>query len=186
MAINARDAMPNGGKLLLETRNVVLDEAYAEANPDARPGAFVMLAVSDTGTGMSREVQDKVFEPFFTTKEVGKGTGLGLSMVYGFVKQSGGHIQIYSEHGHGTTIKLYLPPARGQTEAPAAVAARTLHGNETILVVEDDPMVRTFVATQLRASATRRPPPTARPRWRSSTAANRSTCCSPTWSCRAA
>jgi PAS domain S-box-containing protein len=151
MAINARDAMPNGGKLLLETRNVVLDEAYAQANPDARPGPYVMLAVSDTGTGMSREVQDKVFEPFFTTKEVGKGSGLGLSMVYGFVKQSGGHIKIYSELGHGTTIKLYLPPARGQTGAPAAAAAPPLRGNETILVVEDDALVRDFVATQLKA-----------------------------------
>lgn len=151
MAINARDAMPNGGKLLLETRNVVLDEAYAQANPDARPGAYVMLAVSDTGTGMSREVQDKVFEPFFTTKDVGKGTGLGLSMVYGFVKQSGGHIKIYSELGHGTTIKLYLPPARGRTEAPPAVAAPPLHGNETIFVVEDDTLVRNFVAAQLKA-----------------------------------
>lgn len=151
MAINARDAMPDGGKLLLETRNVVLDEAYAQANPDARPGAYVMLAVSDTGTGMSREVQDKVFEPFFTTKEVGKGTGLGLSMVYGFVKQSGGHIKIYSELGHGTTIRLYLPPARGQVEAPAAAAAPPLHGDETILVVEDDALVRNFVAAQLKS-----------------------------------
>src|ERR1700712_1062965 len=133
MAINARDAMPDGGKLLLETRNVVLDEAYAQANPDARAGAYVMLAVSDTGTGMSREVQDKVFEPFFTTKDVGKGTGLGLSMVYGFVKQSGGHIRIYSEEGHGTTIKLYLPRPRGPAATAVTAAAPPAGGSETIL-----------------------------------------------------
>ncbi|HVQ69862.1 MAG TPA: CHASE3 domain-containing protein [Bradyrhizobium sp.] len=151
MAINARDAMPNGGKLLLETRNVVLDEAYAQANPDAKPGPYVMLSVSDTGTGMSPDVLDKVFEPFFTTKEVGKGTGLGLSMVYGFVKQSGGHIRIYSEVGHGTTIKLYLPPARGQVEAAPAAASSLSLGNETIMVVEDDALVRNFVTAQLQS-----------------------------------
>jgi PAS domain S-box-containing protein len=151
MAINARDAMPNGGKLLLETRNVVLDEAYAQANPDAKPGPYVMLAVSDNGTGMPQDVLDKVFEPFFTTKEVGKGSGLGLSMVYGFVKQSGGHIRIYSEAGHGTTIKLYLPPARGQVEAAPAAVAPLPHGNETILVVEDDALVRNFVTAQLQS-----------------------------------
>ena len=151
MAINARDAMPNGGKLLLETRNVVLDEAYAQANPDVRPGPYVMLAVSDTGTGMSQEMQDKVFEPFFTTKEVGKGSGLGLSMVYGFVKQSGGHIRIYSEEGHGTTIKLYLPPARGQAEATAGRRRAARGGNETIMVVEDDALVRNFVTAQLQS-----------------------------------
>jgi len=110
-----------------------------------------MLAVSDTGAGMSQDVLDKVFEPFFTTKEVGKGSGLGLSMVYGFVKQSGGHIRIYSEVGHGTTIKLYLPPARGQVEAPPAAAAPLPHGNETIMVVEDDALVRNFVTTQLQS-----------------------------------
>jgi CheY-like chemotaxis protein len=110
-----------------------------------------MLAVSDTGTGMSQDVLDKVFEPFFTTKEVGRGTGLGLSMVYGFVKQSGGHIRIYSEVGHGTTIKLYLPPARGQIEAPPAAAAALPHGNETIMVVEDDALVRNFVTAQLQS-----------------------------------
>ena len=151
MAINARDAMPNGGKLLLETRNVVLDEAYAQGNPGVKPGPYVMLAVSDTGAGMSQDVLDKVFEPFFTTKEVGKGSGLGLSMVYGFVKQSGGHIRIYSEVGHGTTIKLYLPPARGQIEAAPAAAAALPHGNETIMVVEDDALVRNFVTAQLQS-----------------------------------
>jgi PAS domain S-box-containing protein len=151
MAINARDAMPDGGKLLLETRNVVLDETYAQANPDVKPGPYVMLAVSDTGAGMSQDVLDKVFEPFFTTKDVGKGSGLGLSMVYGFVKQSGGHIRIYSEAGHGTTIKLYLPPARGLLETPSVAAAALPVGNETIMVVEDDAMVRDFVITQLQS-----------------------------------
>jgi CheY-like chemotaxis protein len=151
MAINARDAMPDGGKLLLETRNVVLDEVYAQANPDVRPGPYVMLAVSDTGTGMPPEVLDKVFEPFFTTKEVGKGSGLGLSMVYGFVKQSGGHIRIYSEVGHGTTIKLYLPPARGQADAVQVAAAPLARGTGTIMVVEDDALVRNFVTTQLQS-----------------------------------
>jgi len=149
MAINARDAMPDGGKLLLETRNVVLDEAYAEANADMRPGPYVMLAVSDTGTGMPANIRDKVFEPFFTTKEVGKGSGLGLSMVYGFVKQSGGHIKIYSEPGHGTTIRLYLPPAAAGADAMLPAAAPIAGGSETILVVEDDPLVRNFVVAQL-------------------------------------
>jgi signal transduction histidine kinase/CHASE3 domain sensor protein len=151
MAINARDAMPNGGKLLLETHRVVLDEAYAQANPDVRPGAYVMFAVSDTGTGMPQSVQDKAFEPFFTTKEVGKGSGLGLSMVYGFVKQSGGHIKIYSEEGHGTTIKLYLPPGQGVAEAANSIAPQAEGGAETIFVVEDDNLVRNFVTAQLES-----------------------------------
>jgi CheY-like chemotaxis protein len=141
--------MPNGGKLLLETRNVVLDEAYAEANPEVRPGPYVMLAVSDSGTGMPADIRDRAFEPFFTTKEVGKGSGLGLSMVYGFVKQSGGHIKIYSEQGHGTTIRLYLPPAHGRIDATAAAAGTVAGGNEMNLVVEDDAMVRNFVIAQL-------------------------------------
>ena len=151
MAINARDAMPEGGKLLLETRNVVLDDAYAQANPGARPGPYVMLAVSDTGAGMSPEVLNQAFEPFFTTKEVGRGTGLGLSMVYGFVKQSGGHIRIYSEVGHGTTVKLYLPPAQSQIEVTPTAPAPVTRGNEVILVVEDDALVRNFVTVQLQS-----------------------------------
>ncbi|WP_440640099.1 CHASE3 domain-containing protein [Bradyrhizobium sp. PUT101] len=152
MAINARDAMPNGGKLLLETHRVVLDEAYAQANADVAPGPYIMLAVSDTGTGMSVETQQKAFEPFFTTKEVGKGSGLGLSMVYGFVKQSGGHIKIYSEEAHGTTIKLYLPPGEGMAEVTAPIAPQAAEGGaETIFVVEDDNLVRNFVTAQLQS-----------------------------------
>jgi len=151
MAINARDAMPNGGKLLFEAHRVVLDEAYAQNNPDVRPGPYVMLAVSDTGTGMPAEVQQKAFEPFFTTKEVGKGSGLGLSMVYGFVKQSGGHIKIYSEEGHGTTIKLYLPPGEGTADMAAPIAPQAEGGAETIFVVEDDTLVRNFVTAQLQS-----------------------------------
>jgi PAS domain S-box-containing protein len=151
LALNARDAMPNGGKLILETANVVLDEAYALVNADVRPGAYAMIAVSDTGTGMSPEVRDKVFEPFFTTKETGKGTGLGLSMVYGFVKQSGGHIKIYSEEGHGTTVRLYLPIATGRVDVAIAMVEPAQGAGETILVVEDDELVRGFVIAQLHS-----------------------------------
>jgi PAS domain S-box-containing protein len=151
LAINARDAMPDGGKLTLESAGVVLDERYARNNADVRPGAYVMIAVSDTGTGMSAEMCERVFEPFFTTKPSGKGTGLGLSMVYGFVKQSGGHIKIYSEEGHGTSIKVYLPAACGSADelVPAVVPVRG--DGETILVVEDDAMVRGFVVAQLHS-----------------------------------
>jgi PAS domain S-box-containing protein len=153
LAVNARDAMPEGGKLTLETANVVLDEAYAKANSDAAPGRYVMIAVSDTGSGIPAAIRDKVFEPFFTTKDVGKGTGLGLSMVYGLVKQSGGHIKIYSEEGHGTTIKLYLPRADEKSdwlrEALPSVALEG--GSETILVVEDEALVRNYVVTQLES-----------------------------------
>jgi PAS domain S-box-containing protein len=150
LAVNARDAMPNGGKLVLETGNVQLDDGYARMHDEVVPGPYVMIAVSDTGHGIPAAIREKVFEPFFTTKGVGKGTGLGLSMVYGFVKQSNGHIKIYSEEGHGTTIKIYLPRAGGQAESAAEQAATALEGgSETILVVEDDPLVRNYVATQL-------------------------------------
>jgi signal transduction histidine kinase/HAMP domain-containing protein len=151
LAVNARDAMPNGGKLTLETGNVTLDEAYAKANGDVTPGPYVMIAVSDTGAGIPAAIRDRVFEPFFTTKEVGKGTGLGLSMVYGFVKQSHGHIKIYSEEGHGSSIKLYLPRLEGVTAATGgAVQTQALPGGqERILVVEDDGMVRNYVIAQL-------------------------------------
>jgi signal transduction histidine kinase/ActR/RegA family two-component response regulator len=151
MAINARDAMPDGGKLLFETHKVVLDEGYAEANPGVVAGPYIMVAVSDTGTGMPAEVQDRAFEPFFTTKEAGKGSGLGLSMVYGFAKQSGGHVKIYSEAGRGTTVRLYLPPAKEGAELRPAVESSLPRGTETILVVEDDRLVQDFVVAQLNS-----------------------------------
>ena len=153
LALNARDAMPKGGKLVLETGNVQLDESYARLHDEVAPGPYVMIAVSDTGHGIPAAILDKVFDPFFTTKGTGKGTGLGLSMVYGFVKQSNGHIKIYSEEGHGTTIKIYLPRAGQQADAAAAAqgAVALEGGSETILVVEDDPLVRTYVATQLNS-----------------------------------
>src|SRR5215475_584887 len=140
LAIIARDAMPNGGKLTIETRNIMLDDSYASAHSEVAPGPYTMIAISDSGLGIPAAIMDKVFEPFFTTKDIGKGTGLGLSMVYGLVKQSGGHIKIYSEEGHGTTVKIYLPRAGGeQSESdPVRVpAAMPEGGNEIVLVVED-------------------------------------------------
>jgi PAS domain S-box-containing protein len=153
LAVNARDAMPKGGKLTIETDNVVLDNTYAAANAEVEPGEYVMIAVSDTGTGIPESIRDKIFEPFFTTKEVGKGTGLGLSMVYGFLKQSRGHVQLYSEEGHGTTIRLYLPRALREGEPePVPIEGPSMPvGSETILVVEDDELVRMHVVTQLES-----------------------------------
>jgi PAS domain S-box-containing protein len=150
LAFNARDAMPDGGKLTLETARVYLDEAYAQQNEDVRPGTYVMIAVSDTGTGMPSAVLEKIFEPFFTTKQVGKGSGLGLSMVFGFVKQSNGNIKAYSEPGHGTTIKLYLPSSNQPADVLAPSLVPMPGGAETILVVEDEAMLRDCVVAQLR------------------------------------
>jgi PAS domain S-box-containing protein len=153
LALNARDAMPGGGKLTLETRNVYLDEGYARLQSEVTVGNYVMIAVSDTGAGIPAANLEKVFDPFFTTKEVGKGTGLGLSMVFGFVKQSGGHVKIYSEEGHGTSVKLYLPRSTGLPEsATEAQATSTVAGgDETVLIVEDDALVRRYVITQIES-----------------------------------
>jgi signal transduction histidine kinase/CheY-like chemotaxis protein len=150
LAINARDAMPDGGRLTIETTNVHLDEAYTSLQEDVAPGDYVVIGVSDTGTGMPVDVVARAIDPFFTTKPVGEGTGLGLSMVYGFAKQTRGHLRIYSEVGHGTTIKLYLPRALQDAvdlEKPVEEAPRGQ--GETILVVEDDATVRLILADVL-------------------------------------
>lgn len=153
LAINARDAMPDGGRLVIETTNVQLDDDYAVDNVDVRPGHYVVLAVTDNGTGMPPDILAKVFEPFFTTKGPGQGSGLGLSMVYGYAKQSQGHVKIYSEPGRGTTVRLYLPAAgadtddRGSPTAPSPGAKTT---GERILLVEDDDGVRAMALAQLR------------------------------------
>jgi signal transduction histidine kinase len=153
LAINARDAMQQGGKLVLETGNVVLDEAYASYNSDVKPGFYTVLAVTDTGSGIPANIRERIFEPFFTTKGIGRGTGLGLSMVYGFVKQSCGHIKVETEVDFGTTIKIYLPRSDEQedrTSVDTGISALPI-GNETILVVEDDGLVRDYVLKQLRS-----------------------------------
>jgi CheY-like chemotaxis protein len=153
LAVNARDAMPRGGKLTLETANVVFDDEYVKSHAGSYPGRYVMLALSDTGVGIDKEKQSLVFEPFFTTKEKGKGTGLGLATVYGIVKQSGGYIELYSEPGTGTTFKIYLP----ETEASGSVNDESvevnLHteGSETILLVEDAQPVRLIARKALQS-----------------------------------
>jgi CheY-like chemotaxis protein len=150
LAINARDAMQDGGKLTIETANAVLDEMYARVNDDVTPGAYVAISVTDTGTGMPASVVAKAFDPFFTTKPIGEGTGLGLSMIYGFVKQCAGHVRIYSEEGAGTTVKIYLPRAVAQAESEADQATEPPLGRgETVLVVEDDPTVRLLMTDVL-------------------------------------
>ncbi|MBN3727896.1 PAS domain S-box protein [Burkholderia sp. Ac-20379] len=150
LAVNAREAMPDGGKLTLELSNETLDDGYVAAEPDVPPGQYVMLAVTDNGVGMSHDVQARAFEPFFSTKPDGIGTGLGLSMAYGFVKQSGGHIRIYSEAGYGTTVKAYFPRSfDALAEAPCAMPETPQRGSETVLVVEDDLSVQSTVIDTL-------------------------------------
>ena len=155
LALNARDAMPNGGQLRIETTNVELQDSRIRTYDGPAAGQYVMISISDTGHGIAAEDINKVFEPFYTTKEVGKGTGLGLSMVYGFVKQSKGHITIQSEKGRGTTILICIPQADAEAEASPVVKLRVpeaaQQGHETILVVEDDPLVRSYVLTQIKS-----------------------------------
>jgi PAS domain S-box-containing protein len=154
LAVNARDAMPNGGKLTIETSNALLDQDYCSANPEVIPGQYVMIAVSDNGTGMPKDVVDRAFEPFFSTKGAGQGSGLGLSQVYGFIKQSKGHIKIYSEVGEGTTVKIYLPRLLQEIdqkdEEEQVAEAVEGPGHETVLVVEDDRDVRAYLVEVLR------------------------------------
>jgi signal transduction histidine kinase len=154
LAVNARDAMPSGGRLMIETANAQLDDSYADAQDEIRAGDYAMIAVTDTGIGMSKDVVTNAFDPFFTTKEVGQGTGLGLSQVYGFLKQSGGHVKIYSEPGVGTTVKLFLPRVvTGDIvtdEVPDVRRIPTGSKSELVLVVEDDPDVRTYSTDMLR------------------------------------
>jgi CheY-like chemotaxis protein len=143
--------MPHGGKLTIEASNSYLDDAYCKQNVDVRPGQYVQIAATDTGSGMTKEVIDRAFEPFFTTKQAGQGTGLGLSQVYGFVKQSGGHIKIYSETGDGTTVNIYLPRFVGKSSAVEETKGKPSRGrsSECVLVVEDDADVRGYVVETL-------------------------------------
>ena len=143
LAVNARDAMPNGGKLVIRTQNVLLDDSFALEHPSVVPGPHVVFSISDTGIGMSKETMSKIFEPFFTTKEIGKGTGLGLSTTYGIINQSKGHIVVESVPESGTTFRIYFPKAEGAEESPGKTRRESaMGGEETILVVEDDPVLR--------------------------------------------
>ncbi len=154
LAINARDAMPQGGKLTIEAANVFVDDEYHRTNPEINPGQYVVISVSDTGSGMSAETVSQAFEPFFTTKELGRGTGLGLSQVYGFVKQSGGNVKLYSEVGHGTTVKMYYPRYHGGKAARDEEMQETDFESgeaETVLIVEDDPDLRSYIGDILRS-----------------------------------
>jgi CheY-like chemotaxis protein len=152
LAVNARDAMPEGGKLTIDTANVFLDESNTGADADVAPGEYVLLSVTDTGSGIAEDHLARVFEPFFTTKELGRGTGLGLSMVYGFVKQSGGHVAISSQVGCGTTVRLYLPRYRGEQPSPkpaGEIGQLPVSRDEVVLIVEDNDHVREYGATAL-------------------------------------
>jgi len=154
LAVNARDAMPDGGSLTIEMANAVLDDDYVAMEPDVRPGQYVVIVVTDTGTGMPPDVLARVFEPFFTTKEVGQGSWLGLSMVFGFVKQTGGHMRVYSELGEGTAIKMYFPRSLAKQEnnmSDRVGRKKITGGTETVLVVEDDVAVREYVSAQLQS-----------------------------------
>src|SRR5208282_5051729 len=147
LSVNARDAMPNGGKLIFETANVDLDQSYADLHLGVTAGPYVMLAVSDTGSGMDAHTRAHIFEPFFTTKEKGKGTGLGLATVYGFIKQSGGNVWVYTEPGMGTTFKIYLPREAVCVDPPQpmVICASQQRGSETVLVAEDEESIRSLV-----------------------------------------
>jgi signal transduction histidine kinase len=152
LAVNARDAMPSGGKLTITTANLDLQDSYTDRRILVKPGSYVQIIVSDTGSGMDAQTQDHIFEPYFTTKELGKGTGLGLAMVYGIVKQSGGHIWVYSEPGHGTSFKIYFPVVRGFSANPQPLERNVAlpRGSETILVVDDDASLREVTSEFLR------------------------------------